>query len=534
MGRKGSWFSSIKKTLSPSSKEKKSQKSDQKSIVENGGGSCDPHPFPPPQEVKPLVVQDDSPLVVQDEPPQSASFTTAAASTAVVPLAAVTPQYAGKSREEVAAIKIQTIYRGYLAKRALWGLRGLVRLKTVIEGRCVRQQTVNTLKCLQSLSHLQSEISSRRSRISEENQALQKQLLRVKEITDTQNGDEWDLSAQSKEEIEAKLLSKYDAAMRRERAMAYSYSHQQPWKKSGGTRTNMLFMNPANPQWGWSWSERYKDHGNDHVSIKTGIDIKTEIAKSYARRQLNSAPSTPRSKGGGGLAASRKPNTGPSPRAYNFALEANQDDDAKSVSSVKSERNRRHSVAGSIVDAKSAKVKTRRQGVAENGGGSATSAAGVNKRLSFRANPKRGSGSPRVETTVCDGLEQEALKKIINIVSGTKCYQTTPFIVGLAVAGTAYAGRYGIQAWNAFKARPVGPAFRKFYQGGFQPQMTRREAALILGVRESSALDKIKEAHRRVMLANHPDAGGSHYLASKISEAKEMMLRKKGNTGSAF
>ncbi|KAI3823418.1 hypothetical protein L1987_04854 [Smallanthus sonchifolius] len=110
----------------------------------------------------------------------------------------------------------------------------------------------------------------------------------------------------------------------------------------------------------------------------------------------------------------------------------------------------------------------------------------------------------------------------------------TPFMVGIAVAGAAYASRYGIQAWNAFKARPVTPAFRKFYQGGFQPQMTRREAALILGVRESSALDKIKEAHRRVMLANHPDAGGSHYLASKISEAKEMMLRKKSNTDSAF
>lgn len=37
-----------------------------------------------------------------------------------------------------------------------------------------------------------------------------------------------------------------------------------------------------------------------------------------------------------------------------------------------------------------------------------------------------------------------------------------------------------IQAWQAFKARPV---VRRFYPGGFEPQMTRREAALILGVR---------------------------------------------------
>ncbi|CAI9090983.1 OLC1v1025891C2 [Oldenlandia corymbosa var. corymbosa] len=111
-------------------------------------------------------------------------------------------------------------------------------------------------------------------------------------------------------------------------------------------------------------------------------------------------------------------------------------------------------------------------------------------------------------------------------------HQATPFIAGLAVAGAALAGRYGIQAWQAFKARP--PRARKFYEGGFQPKMTRREAALILGIRENVAADKVKEAHRRVMVANHPDAGGSHYLASKINEAKDVMLGKKNDTGSAF
>ena len=41
--------------------------------------------------------------------------------------------------------------------------------------------------------------------------------------------------------------------------------------------------------------------------------------------------------------------------------------------------------------------------------------------------------------------------------------------------------------------------------------MTRREAALILGLRESAAQEKIKEAHRRIIIANHPDAGPSHF-----------------------
>jgi len=37
--------------------------------------------------------------------------------------------------------------------------------------------------------------------------------------------------------------------------------------------------------------------------------------------------------------------------------------------------------------------------------------------------------------------------------------------------------------------------------------MTRREAALILGLRESAPQERVREAHRRIMIANHPDAG---------------------------
>jgi len=110
----------------------------------------------------------------------------------------------------------------------------------------------------------------------------------------------------------------------------------------------------------------------------------------------------------------------------------------------------------------------------------------------------------------------------------------TPLIAGVSVAAAAMAGKFGLEAWQAFKARPVTARIRKFYEGGFQPVMTRREAALILGVRESAALDKIKEAHRRVMQANHPDAGGSDLIASKINEAKENLLGQKRGSASAF
>lgn len=67
-----------------------------------------------------------------------------------------------------------------------------------------------------------------------------------------------------------------------------------------------------------------------------------------------------------------------------------------------------------------------------------------------------------------------------------------------------------------------------FYKGGFEPKMTKKEALQILDLRESTLTKaKLKDTHRRIMLLNHPDRGGSPYLATKINEAK--MLLEKGN-----
>ncbi|XP_010670379.2 protein IQ-DOMAIN 11 isoform X2 [Beta vulgaris subsp. vulgaris] len=65
----------------------------------------------------------------------------------------------------LATIKIQTSYRGYLARKALRALKGFVKLQAIIRGRAVRRQAMTTLKCLQSIAKIQSEVCAKRCQL---------------------------------------------------------------------------------------------------------------------------------------------------------------------------------------------------------------------------------------------------------------------------------------------------------------------------------------------------------------------------------
>ncbi|XP_073307970.1 protein IQ-DOMAIN 13-like [Primulina huaijiensis] len=342
MGKKGSWFSAIKRVFSHNSKEKLTDGSDKKSTKEKKKGNLrhgvtksfiplfrepssiekilgeadqlfirhptsseQPKPPPialgrpnsprilsprttshralspkasPPRVFSPRVSSPkvQSPRAVSPKVPPRRAVTSRASSSKVP------PPKVNQSREDtshvqrpeptarekhLSATKIQAAYRGYLARKSFRALRGLVRLQGVVRGQNVKRQTMNAMKQMQLLVRVQTQIHSRRIQMLE-NQALQHQAYKDdKEGASTLSkrtlnqqfkggrNDDWNESVLTKKEVEARSQRKVEAVMKRERAMAYAYSHQL-WKADPKSAQSPLDIRSKGHPWWWNWLER--------------------------------------------------------------------------------------------------------------------------------------------------------------------------------------------------------------------------------------------------------------------------------------
>ncbi|KAJ3692323.1 hypothetical protein LUZ60_012673 [Juncus effusus] len=319
MGKKsGNWFSSVRKALRPSSssipsKDRNKHNEREPNAEERANEAAEivsVEHFP--AETSPEVTIDGGTIAGDNEEEVEQKVMMQAAAEAALAAAESTArkirikayQHAMmvSSREDRAAVRIQAFYRGYLARRALRALKGLVRLQALVRGHHVRKQVHTTMRSMQALIRAQARVHAHR--LFQIQNSQQNQLFDVKQrVQVPQHGNcyfqdfgmrererkgdimeriyeeenwksnnvygDWDTRNQSIENLKANAQRRHDAVVRRERALAYAYNcqMQQQWHPENDKQ-----------QFGWNWLESWMAR-QPHLQSSTIDPMPTSISK---------------------------------------------------------------------------------------------------------------------------------------------------------------------------------------------------------------------------------------------------------------
>jgi DnaJ homolog subfamily C member 19 len=103
---------------------------------------------------------------------------------------------------------------------------------------------------------------------------------------------------------------------------------------------------------------------------------------------------------------------------------------------------------------------------------------------------------------------------------------------GIALGALTLFGPLIWQRWRASHPaaaagaqRPPPPPPRR------QGNMTPEEAYEVLGLHPGATEAEIRAAHHRLMRTAHPDSGGSDWLATRVNQARDVLIGRSGSGG---